>query len=107
MQPAARSYWKNKPFFVTKLRMAVRFNKPVSSPWASASPMECPPSPSKPQPPSKSCLPPPAEKPQGPPPSPSPPYPFTPEVHVAEGVKPTIKIKGLAGQPTGNLPSNK
>ncbi|GFO40683.1 Gag-like protein [Plakobranchus ocellatus] len=52
-----------------------------SSPRASASPMECPPSPSKPQSPSKSCLPPPAEKPQGPPPSPSPLYPFTPEVH--------------------------
>ncbi|GFN92613.1 RNA-directed DNA polymerase from mobile element jockey [Plakobranchus ocellatus] len=50
-----------------------------SSPRASDSPMECPPSPSKLQSPSKSRLPPPAEKPQGPPPSPSPPYPFTPE----------------------------
>ncbi|GFO22148.1 hypothetical protein PoB_004865300 [Plakobranchus ocellatus] len=32
MQPAARpvrSSWKNKPFFVTKLRMVVRFSKPV------------------------------------------------------------------------------
>ncbi|GFO15000.1 hypothetical protein PoB_004150500 [Plakobranchus ocellatus] len=72
-----------------------------SSPRASASPMECPPSPSKSRPP------PPAEKPQGPPPSPSPPYLFTPEVHVTEGVKPTKKIKGLAGQPKGGLPSNK
>ncbi|GFO08400.1 RNA-directed DNA polymerase from mobile element jockey [Plakobranchus ocellatus] len=72
-----------------------------------ASPMECPPSPSKPQSPSKSYTPPPAEKPQGPPPSPSPPYPFTPEVHVTEGVKPTKKIKGLAGQPKGGLPNNK
>ncbi|GFN87513.1 RNA-directed DNA polymerase from mobile element jockey [Plakobranchus ocellatus] len=72
-----------------------------SSPRASASPMECPPSPSKSRPP------PPAEKPQGPPPSPSPPYPFTPEVHVTEGVKPTKKIIGLAGQPKGGLPSNK
>ncbi|GFO47975.1 nucleic-acid-binding protein from mobile element jockey [Plakobranchus ocellatus] len=78
-----------------------------SSPRASASPMECPPSPSKPQSPSKSRPPPPAEKPQGPPPSPSPPYPFTPEVHVTEGVKPTKRIKGLAGQPKGGLPSNK
>ncbi|GFO19888.1 protein Zinc induced facilitator 1 [Plakobranchus ocellatus] len=52
-----------------------------SSPRASASPMECPPSPSKPQSPSKSHPLSPAEKPQGPPPSPSPPYPFTPEVH--------------------------
>ncbi|GFO13706.1 ubiquitin-protein ligase e3b-like [Plakobranchus ocellatus] len=58
--------------------------------------MECPPFPSKPQSPSKSRLPPPAEKPQGQPPSPSPPYPFTPEVHVTEGVKPTEKIKGQA-----------
>ncbi|GFO43290.1 hypothetical protein PoB_006979500 [Plakobranchus ocellatus] len=72
-----------------------------SSPRVSASPMECPPSPSKSRP-----LPP-AEKPQAPPPSPSPPYPFTPEVHVTEGVKPTKKIKGLAGQPKGGLPSNK
>ncbi|GFO25225.1 RNA-directed DNA polymerase from mobile element jockey [Plakobranchus ocellatus] len=56
-----------------------------SSPRASASPMECPPSPSKPQSPSKSHPLPLAEKPQGPPPSPSPPYPFTPEVHVTEG----------------------
>ncbi|GFO04556.1 RNA-directed DNA polymerase from mobile element jockey [Plakobranchus ocellatus] len=72
-----------------------------SSPRASASPMEFPPSPSKSHPP------PPAEKPQGPPPSPSPPYPFTPAVHVTEGVKPTKKIKGLAGQPKGSLPSNK
>ncbi|GFO12517.1 hypothetical protein PoB_003902200 [Plakobranchus ocellatus] len=78
-----------------------------SSPRASASPMECPPSPSKSQSPSKSRPPAPAEKPQGPPPSPSPPYPFTPEVHVTEGVKPTKKIKGLAGQPKGGLPSNK
>ncbi|GFN81301.1 RNA-directed DNA polymerase from mobile element jockey [Plakobranchus ocellatus] len=78
-----------------------------SSPRASASPMECPPSPSKPQSPSKSRLPPPAEKPQGPPPSPSPPYPFTPKVQVMEGVKATKKIKGLAGQPKGGLPSNK
>ncbi|GFO46805.1 hypothetical protein PoB_007331000 [Plakobranchus ocellatus] len=43
-----------------------------SSPRASASPMECPPSPSKSHPP------PPAEKLQGPPPSPSPPYPLPP-----------------------------
>ncbi|GFO23038.1 hypothetical protein PoB_004954300 [Plakobranchus ocellatus] len=78
-----------------------------SSPRAFASPMECPPSPSKPQSPSKSRLPPPAEKPQGPPPSPSPLYPFTAEVHVTEGVKSTKKIKGLAGQPKGGLPSNK
>ncbi|GFN80993.1 nuclease harbi1-like protein [Plakobranchus ocellatus] len=68
-----------------------------SSPRASASPMECLPSPSK------SRLLPPAEKPQGPPPSPLPPYPFTPEVHVTEGVKPTKKIKGLAGQLKGGL----
>ncbi|GFN92607.1 hypothetical protein PoB_001911300 [Plakobranchus ocellatus] len=36
MQPAARpvrSSWKNKPFFVTKLRMAVRFSKPVRQLW--------------------------------------------------------------------------
>ncbi|GFN89423.1 hypothetical protein PoB_001592900 [Plakobranchus ocellatus] len=36
MQPAARpvrSFWKNKPFFVTKLRMAVRFSKPVRQLW--------------------------------------------------------------------------
>ncbi|GFO46829.1 RNA-directed DNA polymerase from mobile element jockey [Plakobranchus ocellatus] len=72
-----------------------------SSPRASASPMECPPSPSKFR------LPPSAEKSQGPPPSPSPPYPFTPEVHVTEGVKPTKKTKGLAGQPKAGLPSNK
>ncbi|GFN83075.1 hypothetical protein PoB_000958100 [Plakobranchus ocellatus] len=78
-----------------------------SSPRASASPVECPPSPSKPQSPSKSRPPPPAVKPQGPPPSPSPPYPFTPEVEVTEGVKATKKIKGLAGQPKGGLPSNK
>ncbi|GFN88505.1 hypothetical protein PoB_001501100 [Plakobranchus ocellatus] len=70
-----------------------------SSPRASASPMECPPSPSKSQSPSKSRHPRPAEKPQGPPPSPSPPYPFTPEVHVTEWVKPTKNIKGVAGQP--------
>ncbi|GFN96532.1 hypothetical protein PoB_002303800 [Plakobranchus ocellatus] len=70
-----------------------------SSPRASASPMECPPSLSQFQSPSKSHPSPPAEKPQGPPPSPSPPYPFTPEVHVTEGVKPTKKIKGLAGPP--------
>ncbi|GFO46797.1 hypothetical protein PoB_007330200 [Plakobranchus ocellatus] len=76
-----------------------------SSPRASASPMECPPSPSKPQSPSKSR--PPAVKPQSAPPSPSPPYPFTPEVQVTEGVKPTKKIKGLVGQPKGGLPSNK
>ncbi|GFO13711.1 RNA-directed DNA polymerase from mobile element jockey [Plakobranchus ocellatus] len=69
----------------------------LSSPRASASPMECPPSPSKSQSPSKSRPPPPAEKPQGPPPSPSPPYPFTIEVHVTEGVKPTKKIKGPDG----------
>ncbi|GFO31434.1 nucleic-acid-binding protein from mobile element jockey [Plakobranchus ocellatus] len=50
-----------------------------SSPMASASPMECPPSPSKAQFPSKSRPPPSAEKPQGPPPSPSSPYPFTPK----------------------------
>ncbi|GFO36940.1 hypothetical protein PoB_006344500 [Plakobranchus ocellatus] len=72
-----------------------------SSPRASGSHMECPPSPSKSRPP------PPAEKPQGPPPSPSPPYPFTPEVHVTEEVKQPKKIKGLAGQPKGGLPSNK
>ncbi|GFO10086.1 hypothetical protein PoB_003659100 [Plakobranchus ocellatus] len=78
-----------------------------SSPRASASPMECSLSPSKPQSPSKSRLPPPAEKPQGPPPSPSPPYPFTPEVHVTVGVKPTKKVRGLAGQPKDGLPSNK
>ncbi|GFN82015.1 hypothetical protein PoB_000852100 [Plakobranchus ocellatus] len=78
-----------------------------SSPRASASPMECSPFPSKPQSPSKSRPPPPAEKPQGPSPSPSPPYPCTPEVHVTEGVKPTKKIKGLAVQPKGGLPSNK
>ncbi|GFN80771.1 hypothetical protein PoB_000727700 [Plakobranchus ocellatus] len=65
------------------------------SPRASASPMECPPSPSKSRPPPL------AVKPQGPPPSPSPPYPFTPEVQVTEGVKATKKIKGLAGQPKG------
>ncbi|GFO05142.1 Gag-like protein [Plakobranchus ocellatus] len=59
--------------------------------------------PSKPQSPSKSHPSPPAEKPQGP----SPPYPFTPKVHVTEGIKPTKKIKGLAGQPKGGLPSNK
>ncbi|GFO13699.1 hypothetical protein PoB_004020400 [Plakobranchus ocellatus] len=32
IQPAARpvrSFWKNKPFFATKLRMAVHFSKPV------------------------------------------------------------------------------
>ncbi|GFO44197.1 hypothetical protein PoB_007070200 [Plakobranchus ocellatus] len=63
-----------------------------SSPRVSASPKECPPSPSKPQ---------------GPPPSSSPPYPFTAEVHMTEGVKPITKIKGLAGQPKGGLPSNK
>ncbi|GFO27417.1 hypothetical protein PoB_005392200 [Plakobranchus ocellatus] len=79
----------------------------LSSPRASASPMECPPSHSKPQYLSKSRPPPPAEKRQGPPPSPSPPYPFTPEVHVTEGVKQPKKIKGLAGQPKGGLPSNK
>ncbi|GFO18786.1 hypothetical protein PoB_004529100 [Plakobranchus ocellatus] len=62
-----------------------------SSPRVSASPMECPLSPSK------SHLPPPMEKPQGPPPSSSPPYPFTPEVHVTEGAKQPKKIKGLAG----------
>ncbi|GFN82814.1 RNA-directed DNA polymerase from mobile element jockey [Plakobranchus ocellatus] len=28
-----RSSWKNKPFFVTKLRMAVRFSKPVRQLW--------------------------------------------------------------------------
>ncbi|GFO13433.1 hypothetical protein PoB_003993800 [Plakobranchus ocellatus] len=72
-----------------------------SSPRASASHMECPPSPSK------SRLPPPAEKPQGPSPSPSPPYPFTPDVHVMEGVKQPKKTKGLAGQPKGGLRSNK
>ncbi|GFO07266.1 RNA-directed DNA polymerase from mobile element jockey [Plakobranchus ocellatus] len=36
MQPAARpaqSSWKNKPFFVTKLRMAVPFSKPVRQLW--------------------------------------------------------------------------
>ncbi|GFO49996.1 hypothetical protein PoB_007650100 [Plakobranchus ocellatus] len=36
MQPAgrpARSSWKNKPFFVTKLRIAVRFSKPVRQLW--------------------------------------------------------------------------
>ncbi|GFO07075.1 hypothetical protein PoB_003358000 [Plakobranchus ocellatus] len=71
-----------------------------SSPRAFASPMECPPSPSK------SCPLPLAEKSQGPPPSPSPPYPFTPEVHVTEGMKATKKIKGLEGQPKGGLPSN-
>ncbi|GFO49474.1 hypothetical protein PoB_007597900 [Plakobranchus ocellatus] len=49
-----------------------------SSLRASSSPMECPPSTSKPQSPSKSHTPPLAEKPQGPPPSISPPYPFTP-----------------------------
>ncbi|GFO06052.1 hypothetical protein PoB_003255700 [Plakobranchus ocellatus] len=91
--------------------MAMDAEDTISSIWgdsstpsslrASASPMECPPSPSKSRPP------PPAEKPQGPLPSPSPPYPFTPEVHVTEGVKPTKKIKGLAGQPKGGLPSNK
>ncbi|GFO17358.1 Pol-like protein [Plakobranchus ocellatus] len=70
-----------------------------SSPRASASPMECSPSPSKPQSPSKSRPPSSAVKPQGPPPSPSPPYPFTPKVQVTEGVKATKKIKGLAGQP--------
>ncbi|GFN83998.1 hypothetical protein PoB_001050400 [Plakobranchus ocellatus] len=52
-----------------------------SSPRASASPMECPPSPSKLQSPLQISPPPPAEKPQGPPPSSPPPYPFTPEVH--------------------------
>ncbi|GFO15217.1 nucleic-acid-binding protein from mobile element jockey [Plakobranchus ocellatus] len=78
-----------------------------SSPRASASPMKCPPSPSKPQPPSKYHPPPPAVKPQGPPPSPSPSYPFTPKVQVTEGVKATKKIKGLAGQSKGGLPSNK
>ncbi|GFN81043.1 hypothetical protein PoB_000754900 [Plakobranchus ocellatus] len=72
-----------------------------SSPRASASPMVCPPSPSK------SRLPPPAEKLQGPPPSPLLPYPFTPEVQVTVGMKPTKKIKGLAGQPKGGLPSKK
>ncbi|GFO31350.1 hypothetical protein PoB_005785500 [Plakobranchus ocellatus] len=65
------------------------------------------PSPSKPQRPSKSCPTLPAEKPQGPPPSPSPPYPFTREIHVTEGVKATKKIKGLADQPKGGMPSNK
>ncbi|GFO25209.1 hypothetical protein PoB_005171400 [Plakobranchus ocellatus] len=62
-----------------------------SSPRASVSPIECSPSTSK------SRLPSPAEKAQGPPPSPSPPNPFTPEVHETEGVKPTQKIKDLAG----------
>ncbi|GFO14930.1 hypothetical protein PoB_004143500 [Plakobranchus ocellatus] len=36
MQPAARpvrSSWKNKPFFITKLRMAVHFSKPVRQLW--------------------------------------------------------------------------
>ncbi|GFN87876.1 hypothetical protein PoB_001438200 [Plakobranchus ocellatus] len=36
MQRAARlaqSSWKNKPFFVTELRMAVRFSKPVKQLW--------------------------------------------------------------------------
>ncbi|GFO03549.1 RNA-directed DNA polymerase from mobile element jockey [Plakobranchus ocellatus] len=73
----------------------------------SGSPKECPLFPLKPQSPSKSRPPPPAEKPQGPPPSPSPPYPFTPEVHVTEGVKQPKKIKGLADQSKGGLPSNK
>ncbi|GFN87440.1 hypothetical protein PoB_001394600 [Plakobranchus ocellatus] len=67
-----------------------------SSPRASASPMECPPSSSKPQSPSKFRPTPLAEKPQGSPPSPSPSCPFTPEVQVMEGMKATKKIKGLA-----------
>ncbi|GFO32996.1 hypothetical protein PoB_005950100 [Plakobranchus ocellatus] len=60
-----------------------------------------PPAPQGPPPPLWSALPPPpnpnppppAEKPQGPSPFPSPPYPFTPKVHVQEGVKQPKKIK--------------
>ncbi|GFO05411.1 RNA-directed DNA polymerase from mobile element jockey [Plakobranchus ocellatus] len=39
MQPAARPFqssWKNKPFFVTKLRIAVRFSKPVRQLWSNS-----------------------------------------------------------------------
>ncbi|GFN89043.1 RNA-directed DNA polymerase from mobile element jockey [Plakobranchus ocellatus] len=73
-----------------------------SSPRVSASPMECPPSPSKPQSPSKSHPPPPAEKPQGPSPSSSTPYPFIPEVHVTEGSAVVAKQECRLGE--GQLP---
>ncbi|GFO16312.1 hypothetical protein PoB_004281700 [Plakobranchus ocellatus] len=56
-----------------------------SFPRSSASPMECPPSPSNPNTPPNPAPPPPTEKLQGPPPSSPPPYPFTSDVHVTEG----------------------
>ncbi|GFO31441.1 LOW QUALITY PROTEIN: hypothetical protein PoB_005794600 [Plakobranchus ocellatus] len=69
-----------------------------SSPRASASAMECPPSSSKAQSPSA----PGGETPRSSA-FPSSPYPFTPEVHVTEGVKATKKIKRI-GRPANWWP---
>ncbi|GFO16612.1 hypothetical protein PoB_004311700 [Plakobranchus ocellatus] len=78
-----------------------------SSPRASASPMECPPSHFKPQSSSKSHPRPTAEKSEGPPTFPLASLPLHPRGPCDGGVNPTKKVKSLAGQPKGGLPSGK